>query len=276
MTLPTDPFRALAWVQALAAAGVVLTTAEFLVQRAQFAETGIFGWPQMGRLLDGRRFPWAGLWMNYGVKSRGFMALSALRLGAALLLLWPGLVVHPTGHLGLLVVVVVASLMCIQRLPFGLEGSDQLSAIIFTGLLVARVFAQSEPVAIAVLWFIALQAALAYLVAAIVKIREAGWRDGSMLQAVLATEFYGHRTFAALFSRPFLARAAIWAVIVFELSFPLVFFLPPSGALAMLAAGFLFHATLAIAMGLNAFVWAFLAAYPAIYFCAAFAAPHLR
>jgi|HubBroStandDraft_1064217.scaffolds.fasta_scaffold162117_1 hypothetical protein len=268
MMLPTNPSRALGWVQMLAAAGAVLTSAELLFLRGQFAEAEILGWPQMGRLVDRRRFPWAGLWMNRAMRSRGFMALAALRLGAALLLLWPGPAVTGAAQLGLLAAVLISSLLCIQRLPYGMEGSDQLAAITFAGLLLARLFAHSDRVAVAVLWFLAMQAALAYLVAGVVKVREPGWRDGSLLQAVLATEFYGHPAFAGLLHRRLCARAAIWGVIVFELSFPLVFFLPPPGVLAMLAAGFLFHAVLAAAMGLNAFVWAFLAAYPAIYCCA--------
>ena len=60
MIPPADPFRVLDWVQLLAAAGAVLVSAELLFLHRQFADTGFFGWPQTGRLVDGRRFPWAG------------------------------------------------------------------------------------------------------------------------------------------------------------------------------------------------------------------------
>ena len=54
-----------------------------------------------------------------------------------------------------------------------------------------------------------------------------------------------------------------WAVIVFEVSFPLVLLTPLSIAIGILAIGVMFHLGSAAVMGLNSFVWPF----PATYAC---------
>jgi len=264
---PTDPARALDWVQVVLAGGAALTAAELLALRREFRPEGFLGWPMAARLVSQRRFPWAGSWMGAVMRERGVQAVAAVRLAAGLGLLAATLA-GGTAAAALLAVVLAAGLLLMQRVPYGMEGSDQLAAITAIGLLLARMFPDSGRLAVAVAWFLALQAALAYVTAGVVKLRNPAWRDGSLLRGVLGTEFYGHAALARLLQRPAAARAAIWAVIAFELSFPLVFFCPPPLVLAWLAAGLLFHGTLAVAMGLNAFVWAFAAAYPAIYWCA--------
>jgi uncharacterized membrane protein (DUF485 family) len=61
-----------------------------------------------------------------------------------------------------------------------------------------------------------------------------------------------------------LARAATLAVLAWECAFPLVLVLPAPFAYVMLALGVLFHVTNAVVMGLNTFVWSFVATYPAV------------
>jgi len=266
---PTNPAQGLDWVQLLLAGGAALTGAELLALRREYRPEGFLGWPMAARLVSRRRFPWPGRWMGAGMRERGVLVVAGIRLAAALGLLAATWAASPTAAAPLLAVVLVTGLLLMQRLPYGMEGSDQLAAITGIALLVARLFPGSARMAAAVAWFIALQAALAYLTAGVVKLRNAGWRDGTLLQGVLGTEFYGHRVLAGWLARPAAARAAIWGVILFELSFPLVFVLPAPLVAVWLAAGLLFHLTLAVTMGLNAFVWAFAAAYPAIWSCAA-------
>jgi hypothetical protein len=53
-------------------------------------------------------------------------------------------------------------------------------------------------------------------------------------------------------------------VIVFECTFPLAI-LSPRLALVFFGAGIAFHVGIAAVMGLNNFVWPFIATYPAVY-----------
>lgn len=269
MIPPADPLHALDWVQFLAAAAAALASAEFLALRRELAPAEFLGWPLMGRLASRRRFPWPGHWMGGVMRERGVLAVAGVRLLGALWLLLPGRPGGAAGDAAALAVVLGAGLLLMQRVPYGLEGCDQLNVIALAGLLLARLAPGNTTLAAAVAWFLALQVTLAYFTAGVVKVRERGWRDGSLLAGVLGTEFYGHAGLAHLLRRPAVARAAIWGVIVFELGFPLIFLLPPAGVAVLLGVGLLFHVTLAFAMGLNGFVWSFAAVYPAIYWCAA-------
>jgi len=67
--------------------------------------------------------------------------------------------------------------------------------------------------------------------------------------------------------RYWLAITLSWAIIVFECSFFLVFFIDLKYVMILLAMGVLFHLTNAIVMGLNGFLFAFTAAYPAVFYC---------
>lgn len=65
-------------------------------------------------------------------------------------------------------------------------------------------------------------------------------------------------------ARPAIGRAAGHSVLIWESLFLLALTAPPAVVLAMLAAGAAFHAGCAIVMGLNRFIWAFVAGYPAL------------
>jgi hypothetical protein len=62
--------------------------------------------------------------------------------------------------------------------------------------------------------------------------------------------------------------ATAWSVIAFESLFPLAILAGPKGALVFLGIGVMFHLANAAVMGLNNFVWAFTATYPAVHYCA--------
>ena len=73
---------------------------------------------------------------------------------------------------------------------------------------------------------------------------------------------------AVVHGRAGLCAAAAWFVIAFEVTFPLALVLGPTGVAVYAAVGALFHVSNAVLMGLNTFVWAFVATYPAVLFCA--------
>ena len=55
-----------------------------------------------------------------------------------------------------------------------------------------------------------------------------------------------------------------WVVILAELAFPLALLAPAKVLFGVLALFALFHVGIAVAMGLDTYVWAFLAAYPSV------------
>jgi hypothetical protein len=120
----------------------------------------------------------------------------------------------------------------------------------------------------AYVWFVALQSCLAYATAGWAKAVARGWRDGTYLADIMATQIYGHARFGAFLSgHPTIARTMSLSLVVWECAFPLVLLVPPPVAIGFLTSGFLFHLANAYFMGLNTFLWSFFAPYPAILYC---------
>lgn len=183
---------------------------------------------------------------------------------AALMILGPGgLITRPW-------IILIAAVLCwlfVMRTSYGQDGADQMAYILYTGLAISSL-AGTVFVRVAFLWFIALQSCLAYCVAGIAKASAKGWRDGDYLTAVSYTHIYGHPRLAGyLISRPDLAKTLARTLILWESTFPLVLVMPEPVAGAMLATGILFHLTNGYLMGLNTFIWSFVATYPAICYC---------
>ena len=67
-----------------------------------------------------------------------------------------------------------------------------------------------------------------------------------------------------MLTRPKLSLGLCWLVILGETLFPIVLILPPDALYVVLGASIVFHFMTAYFMGLNTFVWAFIATYPSV------------
>jgi hypothetical protein len=150
------------------------------------------------------------------------------------------------------------------RVPWGRDGSDNVALHVTLGLAayaLARVF-DAPSVG---LYYIAAYAGLAYVTAGVTKLSEATWRSGVALGWVVNLQVFGAPwAVAFLAPRPRLRQVLSWSVMLAEVSAPLAVLLPAHGIALVLVAGLAFHSTVAVCMGLNTFVWAFLATYPAV------------
>lgn len=147
----------------------------------------------------------------------------------------------------------------------GLDGSDDMATISFGVTALEKVAGSDRRSRAACMHFLALQSALSYTTAGLVKLASPTWRDGTAMAGVFRTVTYGdRRVYRLLRDRPGIARAAAWGVILSETAFPAVLLLPRRPArVAILGAG-LFHLLSARYMGLNRFFWSFTAAHPAL------------
>jgi hypothetical protein len=165
--------------------------------------------------------------------------------------------------------VIAASIVMYWRAPVGLDGSDQMLLITFVAVAIHELFPGDVHVARASLWFIAIQGCLSYSVAGIAKAISPVWRSGEAVRRILGTRTYGTSRSASFVSgRNGVCLVLSWVIIVFECSFPLALALGKPGVAIFAALGIFFHISNAVIMGLNTFVWAFVATYPAILFCA--------
>ncbi len=112
--------------------------------------------------------------------------------------------------------------------------------------------------------YLALQLVLSYFISGWVKIVNPEWRNGRALQDVFQFSTYpvseNLREFA---KRPHLLWVMSWAVILFEIMFPISLLSRETLICGLVIAG-LFHLANACLFGLNRFLWIWIAAYPSI------------
>ncbi len=112
--------------------------------------------------------------------------------------------------------------------------------------------------------YLGAQLLLSYFMSGWVKVVNPDWRNGQALRDVFLFSAYpAGENIRRWAENPRLLLAMGWAVMGFELAFPLAFLTRPT-LLAGLAIAALFHGANACLFGLNRFFWIWICAYPAI------------
>ena len=151
------------------------------------------------------------------------------------------------------------------RSRHGLDGSHHMFLVVLLPCAVARLQDGNVVVAQMCLAYIAGQLCLSYVIAGAAKLIGESWRSGAAIVGILSTDAFGHRTLCCVVERvPGLRRAICWSVVLFELSFPVVFFVSEVAQAGILGVALGFHVLLGAFMGLNKFVWAWGAAFPSL------------
>lgn len=189
--------------------------------------------------------------------ARRDVALFAPQILAAAALIWGGM---PALACAALWLCAVAQLIRFEG-PYN-GGSDKMLLLALTCLLVARLVPAQAELALA---YLAVQIVLSYFISGWVKLRNADWRSGAALSDVFAVSAYPvSEALRRLALRRRLMRSGSWGVIGFEVAFPAVLVLPGVLPIALGVAA-LFHLANAALFGLNRFVWAWVATYPALF-----------
>ncbi|MEP3440450.1 MAG: HTTM domain-containing protein [Sulfitobacter sp.] len=142
-------------------------------------------------------------------------------------------------------------------------GSDKMGMLVLFCLCAAALLPEG-PAQAAVFGYLGLQVVLSYFVSGWVKVANAEWRSGQALCEVF--DFSAYPVSCQLrraAQQPRLMWLGSWGVILFELAFPLGL-LWEAGLLTMLVLGAVFHVVNGMLFGLNRFVWAWVASYPAL------------
>ncbi|MCF6432052.1 HTTM domain-containing protein [Leisingera sp. MMG026] len=156
-------------------------------------------------------------------------------------------------------------LMILQRFqgPYN-GGSDKMSLLVLCCLTAAR-WLPSEQWQEYAFAYLAGQLVICYFISGQVKIVNPEWRSGRALQDVFRFSAYPvSEDLRGLADRPRLLWAMGWAVMSFEVLFPLALFSREALVLALFTAA-LFHLANACLFGLNRFFWIWLAAYPSLF-----------
>ncbi|MDF3066701.1 MAG: hypothetical protein K0R38_2302 [Polyangiaceae bacterium] len=251
--------QAVSWSERLLGLAILLQTVELLQLRRHFSDRGVWSWPVLRG--EHREVP-APLRFLFALllPERPFLVLLGVRLLLALALV---------GGVGL-----AAPALLVTQLAIGARfrgtfngGSDYMTVVVLLGVSGAACFSSSPRAVKACLGYVCVQLVFSYFIAGVIKVARPRWRSGSGLGVLLASNRYGAPPWLTrpFLARPWLGRAATWAVLAFECGFPAAL-LGPRVALAFLGVGALFHLGNVLAFGLNRFFFAWLAAYPALLF----------
>lgn len=233
---------ALTWTQGLLAAGLLIQTAELWRTRHLYGANGALAGPSVA----------PGLLLRLALT----FALGALAL---LPPSWPAFAVHA------LLLANSAWLTIRSRGPV-CGGSDSMWFQVQLGLTLANLPSLGLLGGKLGLAYIAAQSVLSYVLAGISKVRNLRWWNGQTLQALFASD--GPYVLLVCL-RPLAQRRALCqglglAVIVLQVSVAAVLFLPADLRWPVVAGVAAFHLFNAVALGLNRFVWAWFATYPAL------------
>lgn len=190
--------------------------------------------------------------------SRGARALFMARAALSILLL-----LGVYSHWALLALS-LHSLLILRRYqgPYN-GGSDRMGLLILYCLCLSRWLPDGIGTE-AAFGYLGVQVILSYFISGQVKIVNPEWRSGRALQDVFGFSAYPvSEALRQLNDRPGLLWAASWAVMLFELLFPLSVLNSALLILALIVAA-MFHVANACLFGLNRFVWFWIAAYPSI------------
>jgi hypothetical protein len=154
--------------------------------------------------------------------------------------------------------VVVTSALTRARLVYGLDGADQLQAVLWIGLLVFT-FDPYGVLGLAGVTFIGCQFVVAYMTSGIAKAVSREWLSGRAIPGVVTTESYGSRITSRSF-RGIRGRLAGYGVIMLEAIGPMAALTIPVLIGPFVVASVSFHLVIAGTMRLNNFVWAFVGA----------------
>ncbi|MEN0038999.1 MAG: HTTM domain-containing protein [Cellvibrio sp.] len=159
---------------------------------------------------------------------------------------------------------VVTSIILIRRFRGPYNGGSDTMTMLVLGCLWLSHLAPSRYWQEIAVGYLAIQLILSYFQSGWVKVVNAQWRSGEALQQVFAVSAYpvSHQV-RLLARRPALLLYMSWAVIIFELVFPLALLHQTLLIIALVVAG-LFHLANAWLFGLNRFFWIWPAAYPII------------
>jgi len=244
----------------IAALSAAVPSLEFVVSWSQTKQ-----WfpPLVG--TSQKTFRWAGLRQPGNDDNFLLLALMGTRVVGAVILAGAALL---DGSLFIpLVTAAILSFLSIRMRKLALDGADQMTTITLTALSLGCVSASRNSEEI-VLCYIAAQSLLSYLTAGIAKLVSREWMRNGAVGSILNNYTYGHVMFANVLVKHRRLNVILSAAIgTTEVLLPVLAMLP--GIIPLMIAlglGVMFHLGCAVAMGLNNFVWAFVATYPAIYY----------
>jgi hypothetical protein len=266
-----------AMVVAIAVVGIALSAMEELYRRDVFAKSGLLDWSVLrnARGVVPTETRWRLLELMFS--PNGFHAVLMIKFCVTMMLeflvlaeIYLGGVeggIHPLVFAALSGVLLFTLMIFKVRTSYGMDGSDHMNIVIFIAVTLFFLSPAESFARTACVLYIGLQSVLSYVVSGIAKTTGSEWRAGTAMVGIFNTHIYGHALAGRILrGRPVLGRVMCWGIIAFQLAFVLVLVVDERWMLVILFVGATFHIATALLMGLNSFVFSFIATYPAVIF----------
>ncbi|MFF1420480.1 alpha/beta fold hydrolase [Streptomyces sp. NPDC058280] len=263
--IPITRSRAIGASERLSAVTTLTASLEYLTQRKQTRAGGLNDW-SVSRDVQVRSTPATRKLLDLisGEKTTTALHVARVAVSAGMLLpgnsRWRG-----AGSLFL----GVSSAALYPRHRYGTDGSDQVSVLVQTATGLARV-STSPQTQDALMWYVAMQANVSYIISGWVKLLGESWKDATALSGVMRTKTYGHEpTYKLTKKYPRASRYLTHSVLALECLFPVAYLAGGKLARPVIAAAGSFHVANGLLMGLGRFVTAFTSMHPMVAYTSA-------
>jgi len=242
---------------------VITATAELLKLRREYSEVGLLAW-QIQRLGPKVSIYVKKLGLDFVCSYPNVLVALILRLLCAIAI--PVAILFHQSILVLLFIITAINLIMQVRNSQSNDGSDQMAVVCFIALALANAINTDSSKSFA-LFFIAAQASLAYGTSGFLKMQKKGWYTGEYATEVLKTSSYGDKNVLEIaLKRRSIAKVLGIMVVYGDCLLSLAFAFPPNICIFILFFGVFLHIGIGRIMGLNTFMWSYIATYPAILF----------
>lgn len=239
----------------LIAFAVFLQGFELLMIRRSWSDQGMWPW----KILKSEYTERQQKFLSFFLDEKHFLVVVIIQIILALLNLYYSL----PAISGVLLLTVILTAARFRGTFNG--GSDYMTVLILLAHFFGGISGHKTVQAV-FLWYIAVQTVLSYFLAGMAKLREKEWRSGVAISKLLTYSNYVVSENATKLSKnPILCKMASIILLVFECTFPLAI-LDWKVCFVYLTVGFFFHLENYLDLGLNRFFFAWIAAYPAVFY----------
>ena len=266
MYLETENFISITLL--LATIGLLISSLEILASRENYTPTGILSWNVLRLRSDILNNIIPLKIIDFIFDTPYFFGVIVFRIICLI-----GLIYAIFYHSNIsfpLTFIVISNFLINYRSSYGCDGSDQMLTIVFFIVCISSYFGLAD-VGNVCLIFIGCQSCLSYFVSGVAKVAGKKWRKGTAVAEILSSQSYGNNLIGSFLQKHiYLSKLISWTTVIFECLFTIVLILPNHYLYFFLGFGLIFHISIALLMGLNVFVWAFVCTYPAIIYTSFF------
>lgn len=258
-----DAFTLTYAVEIILAVQAIIATGELLRYYRIYKHDGLMAWnlqrsgPKLAAYVRKLK-------LDFVCKYPNVLFVLIIRFLSAIALI-PIILLHQSAVILLVLITVINLLMQIRNSQSN-DGSDQMATVCYIALLFANVINTGTSMSCA-LFFIAAQAVLAYGTSGFLKMQKIGWYNGEYVIDILKTSSYGNKKALAITQKSKSVAKALGMMVVYgDCLLSVSFLFPPHICMLILVFGVCLHIGIGRIMGLNTFLWSYIATYPAIYY----------